>query len=203
MAPANTDCPFCGEILDAISGTCPGCGGPAAALPWAAPGEIIITERDHRVLGEIVCGPMRAGDLAARILMEKLECGRVVPAEEAPADLVTLGARVIFSLDGATAEARVLVHPDARSVSAWSLPVTAARGAALLGLRAGAETRAPRLRGGTECIEILSVRGQAGGGLRRAVPAAATRGITAPVMLRPRAKAGRLRPDDDPPPSAA
>lgn len=222
MPHSNIACPSCGAALRAAHDACPDCGktGPdSRRFPFRlltggslasgssseadGSGDIIISTRDHLVLDEIVCLRMRAGDLTARILMEKLERGRIVPPEDMPADVVTLGARVVFSIDGEAAEARVLTHPDAHSVSAWSLPVTTPRGAALLGLRAGTATKAVRLRGGMERIDILSVIAQPENDRRHhGTSSVAGRG-TVPTMLRRRRNARWPGQDDDPPPSAA
>lgn len=220
MLHSNIDCLFCGARLDGTESLCPTCRKNAPALRCfrfeviegassssAQPseaiegGDIIITTRDHFVLDEIACLRMRSGDAAARILIEKLKCSKIVSPEDVPADVITLGSRVVFSVDGGDAEARVLTHPDAHSVSAWSLPITAPRGAALLGLRAGAVTNAPRLRGGMERIDILSVIGRSENGMHRHGMRSVSCGGRA--LSTPRRGRGYLQQDDDPLPPAA
>ena len=66
-------------------------------------------------------------------------------------------SRMVFSLDGAPVESRVLVLPDGPSLYGWSLSVTTPRGLAMLGARAGTTVLADRRDGGIERIAIHTV----------------------------------------------
>ena len=231
MSAIQTTCSSCGAALGAADGACANCGAAATgaaarqrpvlrtiAGARAAAGEgpcqvsdqgaVLITARDLAVLDELARLRLPADDPAARGLIEKLERCRVVPADAIPANVVTLGSRVVFSVDGGAAEARVLVHPDEHTASGWSLPVTTPRGLAMLGLRAGATVMAERRDGGVERIDIISVAFQPEGAGRRRAGRATEMGVVTPLSLTPRRSSRMRKPgwpprDDEPPPPSA
>jgi regulator of nucleoside diphosphate kinase len=215
----DATCASCDAAIGAAETVCPKCGAEvpparrslfqvvtgAPRRDSADADDVLVTARDFMVLEELARLRLRPDDPAARGLIAKLERCRVVPPDTVAADVVTLDSRVVFNVDGGPPEARVLVHPDAHTLSGWSLPVTTPRGLAVLGLRAGATTTAERGGGGVERIAILSVAYQPEQAARRR---AATGGglPQAPSFLRrsARLRTGGAPPrDDDPPPSAA
>lgn len=125
--------------------------GGISALP-------MLTVRDFAALERFARLRLRPEDPAAQRLLEKLDQVQVVPTGELAADVVALGARVIFSVDDGPPETRLLVLPTQRAAAGWTLPVTAPRGLALLGHSAGTVTMADRPGSATgESLRILTV----------------------------------------------
>jgi regulator of nucleoside diphosphate kinase len=95
-----------------------------------------------------ILSPMRPRLAALRA------AARVVPSREVPHDVITLGSRVRYRVDGDSLQRRILLlgHenvPNGQYVSAMT-PV----GLALIGRRVGNTVSAPRLDGGSLSIVI-------------------------------------------------
>jgi regulator of nucleoside diphosphate kinase len=88
-----------------------------------------ITDQDLRSLKKLPLGEQLAGEL---------ERANVVPAAKVPADVVTIGSRVIF-VDEGTGKRRFvrIVHPDNADLARLEISVLHPVGAALLGLPVG------------------------------------------------------------------
>lgn len=97
----------------------------------------VLRARDAVALQRLLHAGQRIGEAASRALRAKLDAARITPPEAVPAEAACLGSRVVFSANGGTAQARVLVLPRDHSPAGWTLPVTAPRGLALLGRLAG------------------------------------------------------------------
>ena len=95
---------------------------------------------------------------AAEQLEAEIERARVVPAREAPRDLVTMNSRVQFK-DERTGRTRVvqLVYPADADAAAGRVSVLAPIGAALLGLSVGQRIEWPLPNGATAAVEIIGV----------------------------------------------
>jgi regulator of nucleoside diphosphate kinase len=148
------------------------------------------------------------GSAIGRTIEAKLESAVVEFREAVPAGYVTLGSRVMFSVDGGAPIGRILVHWDRFFVPRLDLSLASPWGVALLGLKAGHQARAYRRDGSFERIEAMSVRcqptspeGAAG------AEAAADAGSNVVSLARRSGKrhATVLEPafDDDPGPAAA
>lgn len=175
MSDITRSCTACGSTLAAADRQCRECGEAtplrrqslfrivtsAAAANTANEGEdagaVVIISRDFMQLEELACLRLDRDDPVARRLREKLDRSRVVPPGSVPPGTVTLGSRVLFSVDRGPVESRVLVLPDGHALYGWSLPVTTPRGLAMLGLRAGATALAERRDGGVERLAIRAV----------------------------------------------
>lgn len=172
MSEIRNVCASCGTPLAAPEQRCPDCGTAMPGHPRslfrvvtgvaATPvqeqrddaSEVILSSRDFMLLETLVSLQLPAEDAIAQRLRQKLARSRVVAPTSLPPGLVTLGSRVVFSVEGAPVESRVLVLPDGPSLYGWSLPVTTPRGLAMLGARAGTTVLADRRDGGIERIAI-------------------------------------------------
>jgi regulator of nucleoside diphosphate kinase len=97
--------------------------------------EIYLTHGDmDRLLALVDAYPGRRFEHLERELLR----AHVVPREKMPADVVTMGSRVVFE-DTATRERRevTLVYPGSADIDAGKISVLVPIGTALLGLRVG------------------------------------------------------------------
>ncbi len=209
MSEITNICASCGTPVIAPEQHCPHCvtatpGNPrslfrvvtgVAATPKRErgddAGEVILSSRDFMLLETLVSLQLPAEDAIAQRLREKLARSRVVAPTSLPSGVATLGSRVVFSVEGAPVESRVLVLPDGPSLYGWSLPVTTPRGLALLGARAGTTVLADRRAGGIERIVIHTVAYQPQHDVRRgARPSALAPGFVKAVPVTRRGPAG-------------
>jgi regulator of nucleoside diphosphate kinase len=76
-------------------------------------------------------------DPLAPILKEKIESATVMFRDDIPVNVATLSSRVTFSVNGRDPDTRVISHDKMSSPIGMFLPITTARGLALLGLSEG------------------------------------------------------------------
>ena len=76
-------------------------------------------------------------DPLAPILKEKIESATVMFRDDIPGNVATLSSRVTFSVNGRDPDTRVISHDKMTSPIGMFLPITTARGLALLGLSEG------------------------------------------------------------------
>ena len=91
---------------------------------------------------QICCGMLRtlAGTASPLVplLQQKIDAVMVVAAERLDPLVVTLNSRVEFAVDDGAAETRIVVQSEFRhGLVGLTLPITTARGLALLGVRQG------------------------------------------------------------------
>ena len=119
--------------------------------------DIIVSDRDHSILAGLLDG-FRRGQrpLAARFLQSELERAQVLPLTAMPANVVTLGAHVLFR-DHGTQRARdiKLLSPSESQYDDDGISVLTFLGGALLGLSEG-QTLSYRAPGGR--IRTISVQ---------------------------------------------
>lgn len=123
-----------------------------------APPRIIINEDHVDHLERIAEGALkRSPDLADRLLAE-LSRARRVPAAKVPADVVTIGNRVIFR-DETTGKERsvTLAFPEDADISTGRISVMTPIGVALLGLSEGARFSWDTTNGQTRQLTVISV----------------------------------------------
>ena len=111
----------------------------ASLQPTPGPGpSVVVLEDEYEALADLVCASPRATPGIA-LLWRELERATVTPPEHAPDDLVRIGSRAYFT-DLTRRESRMvrLVWPE-DALAPVLVSVTSQVGAALLGLRAGAE----------------------------------------------------------------
>lgn len=118
-----------------------------------------LTAKDHAFL-EYLLHAAKDDPLYHQLLERKLAMAMIVPSESLDPNTATIGSTIVFKVGGGSSEERVLTRHEhmAGITAAVPLPVTTARGLALLGLRAG-DLFALRTRGGVvEPLQLESVR---------------------------------------------
>ncbi len=155
-------CAICGAALAALVEICYGCDAATrATMPRAGHDSdaAVLTVRDFAALERVA--RLLPNDPAAHSLLEKLARSQIVHVEAITAEIATLDSRVIFAVDNGQPEARLLVLPARhRTTGGWTMPVTAPRGLALLGRRAGSVVMAARGNGATEQLRLLAIAHQ-------------------------------------------
>lgn len=165
MALTISICDLCGGAFVARLKTCYACNtanDQAAATASRFGGDLdatgtVLTVRDFAALERFVRLQLPPDGPAARALLEKLDGSRIVRVDAVGSDIATLGSRVVFAVDSAQPQARVLVLPTRHAAAGWTLPVTAPRGLALLGRAAGDVVAAARRDGTAEHLHLLDV----------------------------------------------
>lgn len=163
MAFIVSICTVCGGAVSALVDLCYACDTAGTHTAVAAPrssggpdASAVLTVRDFIALERFARLRLHPDDPAAQALLEKLDNCRAVHIGAIVGDIATLGSRVVFSVDGQP-EARVLVLPQQHVPAGWTLPVTAPRGMALLGRKAGSRVTAIRHDGTTERLCLIAV----------------------------------------------
>jgi regulator of nucleoside diphosphate kinase len=162
-----------------------------------------LTAKDHAFL-EYLLHAAKDVPLYHQLLERKLDMAVIVPAESLDPDTATIGSTIVFKVGGGSSEERVLTRHEhmAGITAAVPLPVTTARGLALLGLRAG-DLFALRTRGGVvEPLQLESVRLPNAGASRRLRSDASLVAFPSPVEAISRGS-WPADEDDDPGPRAA
>ena len=108
----------------------------------------ILTTKDFTILEVMLDRCLGRDDPLVPILRRKLDAATVVMRDDVPASVATLSSRVTFSVGGRQSDTRVLSHDRMNSPGVF-LPITTARGLALLGLSEGQRFQL-RGRGGAE-----------------------------------------------------
>ena len=117
----------------------------------------ILTTKDYTILEVMLDRSLGRDDPMAGILRRKLEGARVVLSDDVPIAVATLSSRVMFSVGGRQPETRVLSHDRMSSPVGLFLPITTARGLALLGLSEGQRFRLRGSDGAEEEILLEKV----------------------------------------------
>jgi regulator of nucleoside diphosphate kinase len=126
-------------------------------------GAPVLSVRDFTALERFARLQLPPSGAIYAALLAKLEQSRMLPVDAAVSSIASLGSRVVFSVDGSTAEGRVLVLPSRHSPAGWTLPVTTPRGLALLGYAPGAVIAAVRRDGTAEALRLIAVTHEADG----------------------------------------
>jgi regulator of nucleoside diphosphate kinase len=180
------------------------------------PDTSILTTKDFTIL-EVMHDRCPAGDPLAQMLKRKLDGATVVFRDDVPEDVATLSSRVRFSVNGGEPDTRIISHDRMTSAVGLFLPITVARGLALLGLSEGRSFTYVDMEGETQVVQLEAVLHQPEAARRQreidARPVAAApgkpvlklvrggleRAVTAAVAT----PAGGWQAPDDPGPSAA
>ncbi|GGD38017.1 nucleoside-diphosphate kinase [Aureimonas glaciei] len=116
-----------------------------------------LTAKDFTLLEVMRNRHFSEKDPLAPILKEKIKHALVVFRDDIPVNVATLNSRVTFSVDGRDPDTRIISHDDRAGAVGMCLPITTARGLALLGLAEGQEYRLVNQDGIEERILLESV----------------------------------------------
>ena len=117
----------------------------------------ILTARDFTMLEAMLGRCQGTGDPMRGLLSRKIESASVVFDDDVSPDVATLSSRVTFTVDGREPDTRVLSQDSVTSPPGLFLPITTARGLALLGLSAGQAFSLAKPDGGEERIVLEAV----------------------------------------------
>lgn len=131
---------------------------PASSLAAARP-NIILSETDADRITDLALGARQRAPEVSRLLLEEVERAEVCRDDQAPADIVGMGARVEF-IDETHAESRLvtLVYPAQADIAAGRISILSPVGAGLLGLRPGQSIQWPDRDGRERALRVVSVR---------------------------------------------
>lgn len=118
-----------------------------------------LIERDWRFLARLRArqGAPGGDTYLAAILDRKLKIARLLPERGIGPDLVTMNSRVLFRVDQMASAARVVVGGEADGMVGATIPITTARGLALLGLSVGQQEIVERRDGKCETLLVEAV----------------------------------------------
>lgn len=145
---------------EAASAPRPVRGHASASGPRPVPGHAaacMLTTKDHAILSGCLLRHPEHDRFVVAAARQKLAHGRVVLTEDVDADVVTIGARVYYDVDGAAAAECVLGYWDEEPAPDGRLALRTRRGVCLLGMRAGAAADIVRHDGGIERLRVLEV----------------------------------------------
>jgi regulator of nucleoside diphosphate kinase len=117
----------------------------------------LLTAKDFTILEVMLDRCQGTGDPMRVLLSRKIESASVVFRDDISPDVATLNSRVTFTVDGREPDTRVLSHDRLSSPPGIFLPITTARGLALLGLSAGQTFSLPKADGGEERVMLDAV----------------------------------------------
>jgi len=117
----------------------------------------ILTTKDQLILEAMVQRRDVASGDHLQLLRRKLGSARIVLSADVPPTVATMSSRVLYSIDGREAAARIISFDHAYMPAGLILPVTGLRGLALLGLGEGQAIDIPAANGGRERIVLIRV----------------------------------------------
>jgi regulator of nucleoside diphosphate kinase len=98
-----------------------------------------LTTKDFTILEVMRDRCLGRDDPLAPILKRKIEAATVMFRDDIPVNVATLSSRVTFSVNDREPDSRIISHDRMTSPIGMFLPITTARGLALLGLSEGQE----------------------------------------------------------------
>ena len=119
---------------------------------------ITLSETEGDLLYTLACAAQDTSAMAASLLLEELARAEFCSADSLPADVVTMGSRVVF-LDEETGEEHAveLVYPRAADMEQGRVSVLTPVGAGLIGLRRGSAIDWPNRLGAIRRLRIIEV----------------------------------------------
>lgn len=120
----------------------------------------ILTNKDFTLLEAMRERYRGTGDPLDLILKRKIDSAVVMFHNDVPAEVATLNSRVTFSVDGRDSDTRVISPDRSATPVGMSLPITNARGLALLGLTEGQEFILSNRQSGEERIVLEKIHYQ-------------------------------------------
>lgn len=157
-----------------------------------------LTTGDHTILQAMLERHDGPYDAFMSLLERKVRESTIYFRDDIPANVVTIGTRLIYVVNQTTRGPREIVAGEAEE-RAGVLSIRTLHGLALLGLCVGSALRVPAETGGIELVQVREIVSQPQARARQSasvknVVAFRPRGMTAPAAV---------DPDDDPGPSAA
>jgi regulator of nucleoside diphosphate kinase len=116
-----------------------------------------LTTKDFTILEVMRDRCLGRDDPLAPILQRKIESATVMFRDDIPVNVATLSSRVTFSVNGREPDSRIISHDRMTSPIGMFLPITTARGVALLGLSEGQEFTVANADGKEERILLHQV----------------------------------------------
>ncbi len=119
---------------------------------------IQIGEREADALNDLAVAVADRHPVVSKLLLEELDRAKIVPSYKIPADVVTMGAKVQFTVEE-TGEQRTveLVYPKDADIAENRISILTPVGAGLLGLRVGQTISWPDRTGQERLLKIESV----------------------------------------------
>jgi regulator of nucleoside diphosphate kinase len=119
---------------------------------------IQIGEREADALNDLAVAVADRHPVVSKLLLEELDRAKIVPSYKIPADVVTMGAKVQFTVEE-TGEQRTveLVYPKDADIAENRISILTPVGAGLLGLRVGQTISWPDRAGQERLLKIESV----------------------------------------------
>jgi regulator of nucleoside diphosphate kinase len=120
----------------------------------------VLTSKDHAILEVILNRCLDRDDPLRAMLKMKVMDARVTLLDDIPADVVTLNSRVTFRVGDQPVDTRVLIHQEVYGIVGMTIPISAMRGLAMLGMSVGQSVTYSRTDENTETITVLAIRYQ-------------------------------------------
>lgn len=120
----------------------------------------ILTTKDFTILEIMLDRCHDRDDPLTPLLERKIASAQVILRADVPANIVTLGSRVTFSVDNRDSDTRVVTADGASAPVGLFLPVSSPRGLALLGLAEGQTFRLAGREGMQESIVLETLHYQ-------------------------------------------
>lgn len=114
-----------------------------------------LTPKDHRVLTQLHTSS--ASERLAAQIRRKLDLASIVPAEEMPDDVVTLGSRVLFRTAAGFSGNRTLIASEDFATPGMTLSVSTPLGLVLLGMAEGEVALVERASGDRVAVAVDAV----------------------------------------------
>lgn len=110
--------------------------------------ECTLTSKDFAILETMYDRRLMLTDGVCQVLRHKLDTARVVFGEDVPDNIVTLNSRVRYRVGELSAQTAIITQDAMAGIVGQSLPLTTARGLALLGLEESACLTLPKQENG-------------------------------------------------------
>lgn len=119
---------------------------------------LILLDSEADALADLALASVHKFPLAAKLLLQEVDRAATTNSCDLPADVVTMGSRVVFS-DEATGETHSveLVYPRDADMEAQRLSILTPIGAALIGMKRGSAIDWPNRRGVARRLTIADV----------------------------------------------
>jgi regulator of nucleoside diphosphate kinase len=118
---------------------------------------ITLAESDHVRLEALALALEGRNPTVAGLMLAELDRARIVPDRAVPDDVVRMGSKVTFSIDGSEPRTVGLVYPGEADIERARISVATPVGAALIGLPAGQTMQWSGSDGRARSVTVLAV----------------------------------------------